>query len=225
MIFYIFIIFILLIYIFFIVNSVIWLKDRNIKNINDKIVRYIIYIDLIFEHQKLSDDFIAKYVEYLDIWINDEEDIKELNGETSQSESDFEFEPISGWDALPYVFRNQKLSPSFIDRYWEDIHPHMLSKYQKIPEDLIIDTGNHIEWNWKYLSQQHLSEELMEKFYHKLHWEYVFRRDCLSQAFRDKWGSHLRDLSKITYKMTQEILEQMDLNEVEVDGDIMNHVD
>ena len=107
----------------------------------------IIYIDLIFEHQKLSDDFIAKYVEYLDIWINDEEDIKELNGETSQSESDFEFEPISGWDALPYVFRNQKLSPSFIDRYWEDIHPHMLSKYQKIPEDLIIDTGNHIEWN------------------------------------------------------------------------------
>lgn len=48
MLFYIFIIIILLIYIFFIVNSVIWLKDKNIKNINDIIVKYIIYADLIF---------------------------------------------------------------------------------------------------------------------------------------------------------------------------------
>jgi hypothetical protein len=48
MLFYIFIIFLLLIYIFFIVNSVIWLKDKNIKNINDNIVKYIIYIDLVF---------------------------------------------------------------------------------------------------------------------------------------------------------------------------------
>jgi hypothetical protein len=48
MLFYIFIIFILLIYIFFIVNSVIWLKDKNIKNVNDTIVKYIIYTDLIF---------------------------------------------------------------------------------------------------------------------------------------------------------------------------------
>jgi hypothetical protein len=48
MLFYIFIILLLLIYIFFIVNSVIWLKDKNIKNINDNIVKYIIYIDLVF---------------------------------------------------------------------------------------------------------------------------------------------------------------------------------
>jgi hypothetical protein len=48
MLFYILIIFLLLIYIFFIVNSVIWLKDKNIKNINDIIVKYIIYADLIF---------------------------------------------------------------------------------------------------------------------------------------------------------------------------------
>jgi hypothetical protein len=48
MLFYIFIILILLVYIFFIVNSVIWLKDKKIKNINDIIVKYIIYTDLIF---------------------------------------------------------------------------------------------------------------------------------------------------------------------------------
>jgi hypothetical protein len=48
MLFYIFIILLLIIYIFFIVNSVIWLKDKNIKNINDNIVKYIIYIDLVF---------------------------------------------------------------------------------------------------------------------------------------------------------------------------------
>jgi hypothetical protein len=48
MLFYIFIILLFVIYIFFIVNSVIWLKDKKIKNINDKIVKYIIYIDLVF---------------------------------------------------------------------------------------------------------------------------------------------------------------------------------
>jgi hypothetical protein len=47
MLLYIFLIIILLVYIFFIVNSIIWLKDRKIKNINDKIVKYIIYSDIV----------------------------------------------------------------------------------------------------------------------------------------------------------------------------------
>ena len=37
----------ILIYLFFIVNSIIWLKNKELININDKIVRYIIYTDLI----------------------------------------------------------------------------------------------------------------------------------------------------------------------------------
>jgi hypothetical protein len=45
---YFLIIFILiLIYLFFIVNSIIWLKDKTIININDKIIKYVIYIDCI----------------------------------------------------------------------------------------------------------------------------------------------------------------------------------
>lgn len=35
----------LLIYLFFIVNSIIWIKDKKLININDKIVKYIIYTD------------------------------------------------------------------------------------------------------------------------------------------------------------------------------------
>jgi len=43
---YFLIIFILiLIYLFFIFNSIIWLKDKTIININDKIIKYVIYID------------------------------------------------------------------------------------------------------------------------------------------------------------------------------------
>jgi hypothetical protein len=42
---YIFIFIIILIYLFFIVNSIIWLKDKNMINVNDIIVKYIIYID------------------------------------------------------------------------------------------------------------------------------------------------------------------------------------
>lgn len=47
MLLYIFLIVILLVYIFFIVNSIIWLKDKKITNINDKIIKYIIYSDII----------------------------------------------------------------------------------------------------------------------------------------------------------------------------------
>jgi hypothetical protein len=42
---YIILFIIILIYLFFIVNSIIWLKDKNMININDIIVKYIIYID------------------------------------------------------------------------------------------------------------------------------------------------------------------------------------
>jgi hypothetical protein len=42
---YIILFIIILIYLFFIVNSIIWLKDKNMININDIIVKYLIYID------------------------------------------------------------------------------------------------------------------------------------------------------------------------------------
>lgn len=37
----------LLIYLFFIVNSIIWIKNKKLKNINDIVVKYIIYGDFI----------------------------------------------------------------------------------------------------------------------------------------------------------------------------------
>jgi hypothetical protein len=42
---YVFIFIIILIYLFFIVNSIIWLKNKDMTNINDIIVKYIVYID------------------------------------------------------------------------------------------------------------------------------------------------------------------------------------
>lgn len=43
--FYIFVFIIILIYLFLLVNSIIWLKNKNMTNINDIIVKYIVYID------------------------------------------------------------------------------------------------------------------------------------------------------------------------------------
>jgi hypothetical protein len=45
--YFIIIFILLLLYLFFIVNSIIWLKNKPIVNINDKIIKYIIYTDLI----------------------------------------------------------------------------------------------------------------------------------------------------------------------------------
>jgi hypothetical protein len=47
MLIYIALIIVLLIYIFFIINSIIWLKDKRTKNINDIIIKYIIYSDVV----------------------------------------------------------------------------------------------------------------------------------------------------------------------------------
>jgi hypothetical protein len=46
--YFIIIFILLLLYLFFIVNSIIWLKNKSLININDKIIKYIIYTDLIF---------------------------------------------------------------------------------------------------------------------------------------------------------------------------------
>lgn len=40
-------IFIVIVALFFIFNSIIWLKNKNIKNINDKIIKYTIYINFV----------------------------------------------------------------------------------------------------------------------------------------------------------------------------------
>ena len=45
--FYILIFIIILIYLFLVVNSIIWIRNKNMININDKIVKYIIYMDFI----------------------------------------------------------------------------------------------------------------------------------------------------------------------------------
>jgi hypothetical protein len=45
--YFIIIFILLLLYLFFIVNSIIWLKNKSLININDKIIKYIIYTDLI----------------------------------------------------------------------------------------------------------------------------------------------------------------------------------
>ena len=45
--FYILIFIIILIYLCLVVNSIIWIRNKNMININDKIVKYIIYMDFI----------------------------------------------------------------------------------------------------------------------------------------------------------------------------------
>ena len=44
---YILLFIIIIIYLFFTLNSIVWLKDKDMKNINDKIVKYLTYINFI----------------------------------------------------------------------------------------------------------------------------------------------------------------------------------
>jgi len=42
------VIFAIIIFLFLIFNSIIWIKNKKITNINDKIIKYIIYFNFIF---------------------------------------------------------------------------------------------------------------------------------------------------------------------------------
>jgi len=41
------VIFVIIIFLFFVFNSIIWIKNKKITNINDKIIKYIIYFNFI----------------------------------------------------------------------------------------------------------------------------------------------------------------------------------
>uniref|UniRef100_A0A6C0CE43 Uncharacterized protein n=1 Tax=viral metagenome TaxID=1070528 RepID=A0A6C0CE43_9ZZZZ len=47
MIFYILLFIAILIYLFFTLNTIIWLKDKKITNVNDKIIKYMNYFNFI----------------------------------------------------------------------------------------------------------------------------------------------------------------------------------
>jgi len=45
MLIYIFILICILLYLFFVLNSIIWLKSKNLTNLNDIIIKYLHYVD------------------------------------------------------------------------------------------------------------------------------------------------------------------------------------
>jgi len=45
MLIYIFILICILLYLFFVLNSIIWLKSKNLTNLNDIIIKYLHYTD------------------------------------------------------------------------------------------------------------------------------------------------------------------------------------
>jgi hypothetical protein len=45
MLLYIFILICILLYLFFVLNSIIWLKSKNLTNLNDIIIKYLHYAD------------------------------------------------------------------------------------------------------------------------------------------------------------------------------------
>jgi len=114
--------------------------------------------------EKLSEDFIIKYINFLDI---------ERISHYQKLSEDFirKYSDLVDWRNISYF---QKLSENFIEEFKDRVDWKEISSRQTLSEDFIRKFQDKIEQSrsWSEITQyQNLSEEFMDEFQNKLDWE------------------------------------------------------
>ena len=114
--------------------------------------------------EKLSEDFIIKYMNFLDI---------KLISHYQKLSEDFirKYSDLVDWRNISYF---QKLSENFIEEFKDRVDWREISSRQTLSEDFIRKFQDKIQQSrsWSEITQyQNLSEEFMDEFQNKLDWE------------------------------------------------------
>ena len=129
----------------------------------------------ISEYQKLSEEFIDKYIDKVN-WSY-------ISGYQKLSEEfiDKYIDKVNWY----FISRYQKLSEDFIEKHIGKVYWYNILMNQKLSESFIEKYINRVDW--VYISQyQTLSEEFIEKHYDKVNWYYISKHQKLSEEFRQK---------------------------------------
>lgn len=116
-------------------------------------------------NEKLSESFIEKYIDELDIYfISAYQKLSELFIESHINKLDIDL-----------ISKYQKLSESFIEKHFDKLNIMSISQYQKLSESFIekyICRFN--DYIMRYISQyQLLSESFIEKYQNRLYMDFV----------------------------------------------------
>jgi len=122
--------------------------------------------------EKLSEQFISKYADYVN-W--------ELISENQQLSEPFieRYQDRVYWN---YISMFQTLSENFIEKYSDKVFWDLISKSQQLSESFIERFQNYVDWD-KISERQTLSEDFIEKFQNKVNWDLISEYQYMSQEF------------------------------------------
>jgi len=106
------------------------------------------------------------------------------------------------WD---YISKNQKLTESFIRKFYRILNWKYISQYQVLSEDFIREFKDYVNWNL-ILRYQKLSEDFICKLQHKLNWDYISMSIKLSEDFIRKFKNELNWVFVSKYQKLSEDL-------------------
>jgi len=132
--------------------------------------------DYISKYQKLNEQFIEKYKDYIN-W-NYISEYQNLSEDFIQKHKD-----LVNWN---YISKFQKLSEVFIQKHKDLVNWDFISKYQNLSEVFIEKHKDLVNWN--YISKfQKLSEVFIQKHKDLVNWDYISKYQKLSNDFINKF--------------------------------------
>ena len=164
--------------------------------------------DCISANQKLSENFIREFKDKVN-WY----DISECQ---NLSESFIrEFQDSIDWGCIS---KYQKLSEPFIREFQDSVDWRSISKRQKLSEDFIREFQDKMDWD-EISIYQNLSEDFIREFQDKVHWIMISKYQKLSESFirefQDKvnWY-HISKHQKLSNEFIEEFKHRLNLNKI-----------
>jgi hypothetical protein len=154
-------------------------------------------------HQKLSEDFIREFADYVNWWsISSKQKLSE--------EYIREFADDVDWE---WISKNQKLSENFIKEFADKVNWDHISSYQQLSENFIREFKNKLNWNCISIYQK-LSEGIIREFTDKLNWFNISKYQYLSEDFIKEFKDRLdiRDIEANWIYKDKEFLKQAVIN-------------
>jgi hypothetical protein len=145
---------------------------------------------LLWKHQKLSENFIEKYSNYIYDWS--------LIWQCQKVSSNFIIKHIDKIKKWKTIFKYQVLSIDFIQKYFHKINNNwnFLLRYQKLPEYFIRENLANISdmkyiWFHQNVSEKFIEEQNMIQPFDKEIWRYISIYQNLSVSFMEKYANKI----------------------------------
>ena len=156
-------------------------------------------------NQKLSEDFIREFKDYVDWYCISRS--QKLSNEFIEEFKDYVY-----WGNISMY---QKLSENFIRKFKDCVNWCCISSNQKLSEDFIREFKDYVDWFYISINQK-LSESFIHEFKGKVYWHYISGNQKLSESFirefKDKvdWDC-ISECQKLSNEFIEEFKDKLNI--------------